>query len=247
MHKENLKISHALSTSAIILFIVAWQLYAIKIDNQFLMPNPLEVFKEFFRLFADMDTYVVIGSTFLRLIISISIAAALGLFLGLISGVYYQIEAFLKPIIITLRTLPVISIIIIILMLYGNTVSLYLISFLLLFPIIYQAELDGIKNIDPTLIEVMNLDCHECSLPVIRMVYFPLSLPFFRTALLQSAGLGIKVLVVSEFIAQTKNSIGWELYFHRINLEYSVMFAWTLVLIVIVTGMEHVVERLMKL
>lgn len=246
MRKENFKISHALSSTTVILIIVVWQLYAMKVDNTFLMPHPLDVFKEFLNLLRDPQTYVVLGYTFFRLIVSISVAAMFGLALGLISGIYYEIEALLKPIIITLRTLPIITIIVVILILYGNTLSLYIISFLLLFPIIYQAELDGVKNIRPLLLEALKLDCDKCSLPAVKMVYFPLSLPFFRTSLLQSAGLGIKVLVVAEFIAQTKNSIGWELYFHRINLEYPVVFAWTFVLILLVTGIEHLVVRYIK-
>jgi NitT/TauT family transport system permease protein len=246
MRKENLSISHLLSTSTVILIIVVWQFYAMRIDNMFLMPRPFDVLKEFLNLLKDPQTYVVLGYTFFRLIMSISAAALFGLILGLISGVHYQVEALLKPIIITLRTLPVISIIVVILILYGNTMSLYIISFLLLFPIIYQAELDGVKNIDPLFLEVLNLDCDKCSMPAVKMVFFPLSLPFFRTSLLQSIGLGIKVLVVAEFIAQTKNSIGWELYFHRINLEYSVVFAWTFVLILLVTGIEHIVVRYIK-
>lgn len=246
MRKENLAISHALSTTTVFLIIIVWQLYAMKIDNSFLMPNPIDVFWEFLNLFTEKQTYIVLGYTFFRLIVSVSTAAILGLIFGLLSGVFYQIEALLKPVIITLRTLPIISIIVIILILYGNTWSLYIISFLLLFPIIYQAELDGVKNIRPLLIDVLKLECDRCSLPAVRAVYIPLSFPFYRTSLLQSAGLGIKVLVIAEFIAQTKNSIGWELYFHRINLEYPIVFAWTFVLILLVTIIEHFVVRYIK-
>jgi ABC-type nitrate/sulfonate/bicarbonate transport system permease component len=246
MGKENTAVKHLLSTSSIVLVIVIWQIFAIRINNHYLMPHPYQVFKDFFHLFVEKQTYIVLGSTFVRLLLSISVSAVLGLVLGLLSGIKYQLEAFLKPIIITLRTLPVISIIVIILILLGNTHSLYIISFLLLFPLIYQAELDGVKNINKTLLEVLRMDCDKCSVGSIKMVYFPLSLPYFRTSLLQSAGLGIKVLVVAEFIAQTKNSIGWEIYFHRINLEYSLVFAWTIVLVIIVTGIEHVVNRLIR-
>jgi ABC-type nitrate/sulfonate/bicarbonate transport system permease component len=113
--------------------------------------------------------------------------------------------------------------------------------------LIYQAELDGIKNINKTLLEVLKLDCDKCSFPAVKMVFLPLSMPFFRTSLLQSAGLGIKVLVVAEFIAQTNHSIGRELYFNRINLEYSRVFAWTIILIIIVTGIEYLVNKYLKL
>jgi len=246
MEKKNIAVSHALSTFSIVLILVAWQLYSIKVNNPHLMPDPLDVFKQFFILLGEAQTYIIILATFKRLLITIALATAFGLTLGLLSGMHYQLEALLKPIVISLRTLPVISIIVIVLILYGNTFSLYIISFLLLFPLIYQSELDGVKNIDPLLLDVLKLDCNKCSFNAIKMVFFPLSLPHLRTGILQSAGLGIKVLVVAEFIAQTKTSIGRELYFNRISLEYSKVFAWTIILICIVVVIEHFVARYLK-
>ena len=246
MTKPNKAISHALSTMAVILVIVIWQLYAIRIDNSSFMPGPIKVFTALFELLGDGETYKIIFTTLLRLIISIIIASTVGLFLGLVSGIRYQVEALLRPVVSSLRTLPVISIVIVILILYGNAVSLYIISFLLLFPLIYQSELDGIKNIDSTLLEVLKLDCDKCSLPAVKMVFLPLSLPHFRTGILQSAGLGIKVLVVAEFIAQAEISIGKELAFAKAGFEYSYVFAWTIILIVIVVGMEHFIQRYLR-
>lgn len=246
MRKNSIAVSHTLSTLSVLLVLIVWQIYAIRVNNPYLMPDPIKVFGEFFKLLSTGDTYVIIFTTLLRLIISIMIATFFGTFLGLISGVRYQLEAFLNPIITSLRTLPVISIIVIVLILYGNTLSLYIVSFLLLFPLIYQSQLDGIKNIDSLLLDVLRLECEKCSWQAVRMVLFPLGLPHLRTGVIQSAGLGIKVLVVAEFIAQTKVSIGRELYFSRINLEYAQVFAWTMILIIIVVTIEHFVNRYLK-
>lgn len=247
MKKPSITTSHFLSTSTIFILLLAWQIYAIEVNNPYLMPRPNQVFDSLKLLLVEWDTYIVILTTLKRLIFSMAISIFFGMVLGLISGVHYELEALLKPIVISLRTLPVISIVIIVLILYGNTFSLYLISFLLLFPIIYQAELDGIKNIDNTLKEVLKLDCDKCTMQTMRMVYLPLSIPFLRTGVIQSAGLGIKVLVVSEFIAQSKISIGKEIYFSRLNLEYSNVFAWTFILIFIVLIIEHLVNRYLKI
>lgn len=246
MTKPNLTISHSLSTLTVILLLIIWQIYAISVDNPYLMPDPIKVFGDFFGLLGEWSTYVVIATTLTRLIISIALSTFFGLVLGLMSGVHYQVEAILKPIVVSLRTLPVISIIVVVLILLGSNLSLYVVSFLLLFPLIYQAELEGIKNIDSLLLDVLRLDCKNCSWPAVKMVFFPLALPYLRTAILQSAGLGIKVLVVAEFIAQTSTSIGRELYFNRINLEYSKVFAWTMILIIIVLIIEHFVNRYVK-
>ena len=123
---------------------------------------------------------------------------------------------------------------------------MYIISLLLLFPIIYQAELDGVKNIDPLLIDVLKLESDATNTNVLKLVYFPLSIPFLRTALIEAVGLGFKVLVVAEYIAQTKVSIGKEIYYAKINLEFTDVFAWTIMLLVFVLLIEYIVEKLLS-
>lgn len=246
MRQKNSPLSHFLSTASILIFIVLWQIYAIKINNPYLMPEPNQVFDSLLVLLGDAGTYKIVFATIGRLVLSMSISIVFGLVLGMFAGIHYELEALLRPMVVTLRTLPVVTIIVVVLIIYGNEFSLYIISFLLIFPIIYQAELDGIKNIDKTLLEVLKLDCNKCSGPAIKMVFLPLSMPFFRTGVIQSTGLGIKVLVVSEFIAQTNVSIGKQLYFNRINLEYSKVFAWTIILILVVLVIEHLVNKYLK-
>jgi NitT/TauT family transport system permease protein len=70
-----------------------------------------------------------------------------------------------------------------------------------------------------------------------------LALPFIKVGLIQSFGLGFKVLVMSEYLAQTKTSIGMMLYEGRIMMEYADVFAWTLIIIVIVFGMETLLGK----
>ncbi|MBN2605119.1 MAG: ABC transporter permease subunit [Bacilli bacterium] len=246
MKKQSKFISSSLSTLSVILILFVWQLYAIHVDNPFLMPTPTNVLKSLLILLGEGRTYFIILTTLVRLAVSVLAASIAGLILGLLAGVFYQVEAFLKPLVTTLRTLPVVSIIVVILILYGNVFSLYLISFLLLFPIIYQAELEGIKNIDQDLLDVLSLECNNCPFVVVRLVYFPLAMPYFKTAMIQSTGLAIKVLVVAEYLSQTQISIGRELYFNRINLEYANVFAWTIILILVAIIIEHYIQKYVK-
>ncbi len=210
------------------------------------MPDPINVFKRFFEMLATKNTYVVVFTSLSRLLLSLVLATVLGTTLGLLSGINSKIEAFFKPIIIAVRTLPIITIIIVILIIFGNTITLYIISLLLLFPIIYQAELDGVKNIDPLLIDVLKLECEDNTTNVLKLVYFPLSIPFLRTALIQAVGLGFKVLVVAEYIAQTKVSIGKEIYMAKVNLEFTDVFAWTIMLLLFVLLIEYTVKKLLS-
>jgi len=210
------------------------------------MPSPDDVLQRISSMVVDGETYTVLFTSLARLFLSLIMATILGVSLGLLSGTNDKIESFFKPIIVTIRTLPVISIIVVVLIIFGNVTTLYIISLLLLVPLIYQAELDGIKNIDQSLIDVLRLDTDNIGKVVIKNVYIPLTVPFLRSALIDAVGLGFKVLVVAEYIAQTNVSIGRTIYMNKVNLDFTGVFAWTVILLFFVLLIEWIVEKSLK-
>ncbi len=222
-----------------------WHLNALRIDNHYLFPYPIDIFRTLIRLVSDANTYIIIGYSFRRLFISIMFASSFAILLGLFAGLKSWVSDLLNPIVTSLRTLPVASVIVVILILYGQSLSLYIITFLMLFPIIFEATKQGVINIDKSLIEALTLEKRRHFLELFY-IYLPLSSSYIKTGFLQSIGLGFKVLVMAEFIAQSPMSIGRALYLGRINIQYDVVFAWTIIIIVLVTIIEHVVNRLKK-
>ena len=245
--KNKSKYNSLFSTASIILLFIIWQVYSIYVNNATLMPTPLSVLQRFMDMLCEKETYITLFTSLGRLLFSLVLAILLGTIFGLLSGVNDKVEAFFRPIIITIRTLPVISIIVVILIIFGNTVTLYIISLFLLVPIIYQAELDGIRNIDSSLLDVLRLDTDNVNKVVVKSVYLPLSIPFLRSALIDAVGLGFKVLVIAEYIAQTKVSIGRTIYMNKVNLDFTGVFAWTLMLLIFVLLIEWIVEKSLRL
>jgi len=145
-----------------------------------------------------------------------------------------------------LRTVPVISIVVILLIVFGFSLTPYLITFLMIFPLIFQSISDGIENLDKELVDVFKLEDND-PIDAIRYCYLPLIGPQIKTAMLQAAGLGIKVLVMAEYLAQTKNSVGNALYLAKVNLNYDEVFAWTLFLILLAVVLEHFIRRFSNL
>ncbi len=223
--------------------IVIWQIAAWHIANPFIFPNPVNVFNSVIDLLTTFSTYQIIVSSILRLFISISIALISGIIFGFLGGLNQNIRMFLTPYVSGLRSLPVASLIAIILILFASETAIFVIGFLVLFPIIYEATKEGIINIDKPLKDALRL---EPSLILLNFIYFyiPLAYPYIKTGILQSIGLGFKVLVMAEFIAQTQNSIGRSLNVGRINFEYDTVFAWTIIIIIIVFIIEISVNKL---
>ena len=231
---------------AVLFVVLLWQWNAVRIDNSFIFPYPIDVYQELISLLTSIRTYEIILASFQRLLLAIAIALMFGVLLGLISGIVPILAELLSPIVTSLRTLPVASVIVVILILYGQSYSLYVITFLMLFPILYEATRQGVLNIDDTLIEALSLEKRRYFFEIV-WIYFPLSIPFIKTGLLQSIGIGFKVLVMAEFIAQSPVSIGRALYLGRVNIQYEQVFAWTIIIIFIVSIIEMGVNRLKRL
>lgn len=198
---------YILGTLSVVLIIIIWQLYALHIDNIYILPGPNIVFKTFIELLMNKNTYITVMTTFLRLIIALIISVIFGIILGILSGNYSDIDDFLHPIVSTLRSIPIASIIVIVLILIGHQLSLYIISFLMIFPIVYEASKAGVKNIDKSIQDATSLETNT-KITIITKIQFPLAFPYIRTSLIQSIGLGFKVIVMAEFIAQSHIGIG---------------------------------------
>ncbi len=75
----------------------------------------------------------------------------------------------------------------------------------------------------------------------------PLTLPYIFTALLQSFGLGLKVLVMAEFISNAKHSIGYEIMLYKDHFnDMSYVYAWSIILIIFVLAVDYVVNIVHK-
>ncbi len=225
------------------IILLLWQIQAVRIGKPDFFPYPRQVWDTLVFLLSDQNTYQIILRSFARLITAIGMASLAGIVLGTMAGFTPVLATMMRPVVTSLRTLPVASLIVIILILYGHTRSLYIITFLMIFPLVFEAAKQGVLNISTTLKWALLLEKVPWRKKMTK-VYLPLAFPYIKTGFLQSIGLGFKVLVMAEFIAQSPQSIGNMLYRGRINLQYDHVFAWTIILIIIVTMVELFIQRL---
>lgn len=222
--------------SVFILFLV-WLIGFAWVDNPLLLPSPKMVGMAFVDLFRSSASLNVMGMSLLRLVIAMSGSLILGSVLGIFAGFKPWFAIFFQPVAAVLRSVPVVSIIVILLIFFGLRLTPYVITFLMIFPLIYQAFHDGIIGIDPELIDVYRLEDNR-KWSGLWHCYLPLMRSRIRTVMLQSAGLGIKVLIMAEYLSQTRTSIGNSLYLAKINLAYDTVFAWTILLILLALTIE---------
>ena len=232
-----------MTLSSILSIFVLWYLIYLWVDHPLLMPSIQDTFMALIGLFGSRDAVLAMTQTFLRLGISIGISLLLALLLAFLSYRFRTFEAFFHPYMVLLKTIPLVSVILILFVLIHFSLSTYAITFLMIFPILYQAILTGLKSIDQSYIDVYKLEEGHL-IAGIQYLYFPMTRPYILLGFLQSLGLGLKVIVMAEFITQHRNGIGRLMYNARVNLQYDQIFALTIVLVGVTFLIETFVKKL---
>ena len=146
----------------------------------------------------------------------------------------------------TVKAVPVASFIILVLIWVSPENLSVIISFLMVFPVIYTNVRDGIRSMDPRLAEMAKV----FEIPVllrVRYIYASQVLPFFRAGCSLALGLCWKSGIAAEVIGLPENTIGENLYNAKIYLNTPDLFAWTLVIVAVSVLFEKVFLKLIDL
>ena len=229
-------------TLGILFVFVCWGILSVSIKNDFVVPSINLTLKALGNLFIDPYTYKVLGHTLLRLLTSISISFILGVMMAILSNLSVRFKAFIKPMIVLFKTLPIVVVIIMLLIMFTKEYASIFIVTIVVFPIIYEATLAGLENVDSNIKDEIKMLSNN-NLTIVRKIYLPLTIPYIITSLIQSIGLGLKVLVMAEYISQPLYSIGKELVYYKNDISSEYVYAWSIILIIFVLIIEILIVK----
>ena len=102
------------------------------------------------------------------------------------------------------------------------------------------------ENINKEILDEVKLTSSN-NLKVLFKVHLPIIFPTILTAIIQSIGLGLKVLVMAEYISQPDYSIGNEfVYYKDIAMEMEYLYAWSIILVLFVLSVEILISYISK-
>ena len=78
------------------------------------------------------------------------------------------------------------------------------------------------------------------------IIYLPLIMPYILMTCLQTFGLGIKVMIMGEYICQSNNSLGNIVYLYKQNLDFAHLFALLIGVVILVFIVEIAVKIVKK-
>lgn len=232
--------------SIVLGWLLLWQLAAVCTDNHILLVGPLQVLGALGENIRQPDFWRIVGCSFARIGSGFGCALAAGLVLGACSYRYRLVEEILAPLMETLKSIPVASFVVLLLIWFGSSKLSFFISFLIVFPNVYVNTVEGLRSTDPKLLEMAAV----FQMPAwnrLWYLYRPALLPYLMGCLKISLGMSWKSGVAAEVIGLPDYSLGERLYMSKIYLDTAGLFAWTLTVILLSFLFEKAVLRLLQL
>jgi len=195
-------------------FIGVWALVARWTGNVVLLPSPLAVIEAFIDLARDMELFVHAGISFGRMLVSVGIASALAIPLGLVMGLSRTLDAVVDPTIEVLRPISGIAWIPLALFIFGigNALPVFIMTYTAFFPIVL-GTVAGVRGVDRRLIDA----ARTMGVPyrtVITRVVVPAALPSLLVALRLGLASSWTAVVAAELIG-APSGLGYAVEWYR--------------------------------
>ena len=209
---------------ALALIFAVWTTAYFCVGNALVVPSVKECARAFFALFGSATFYKGLFATLLRVVFAFLLSFVLaGVFaLGAYLSAYFA--KIIAPILATVRCVPVLAVLLILLLWVGVDVAPVAVATLTLLPMFYTAFYSALTGVDKELLEMSKV----FQVPKRRQIK-SLYLPALAVASVRegSAGLALslKLVASAEVLAQTAKSLGGQMQEAKIYLDIPLLFA----------------------
>jgi NitT/TauT family transport system permease protein len=226
---------------AVLILLSGWQIAATLIKLPLILPSPRATFIQITALIVKGEFWHHLGATLGRGLFGFGLSLIVGVGVGLVCGRVATVAAFFRPVIVLIRSTPSMSLILLALIWFRGEVVPVFVIFLVVFPIITQNMIEGVRSVNLELREMVQL-YRVKKTRVLTHLYVPTVIPFLAAGI--SAGLGItwKVLIAAEVLSYPSWGIGVQMDSARVYLQTDRVFAWTVVVVAIGLVFDYLLD-----
>ena len=241
-------ITHRATTTAfaVVVWLAVWQIAAMAVGERILLASPISVIARLLTLWREPDFWSTVAYSFLRITGGAGLGILVGCLLAAAARGWRFVEILLSPLMVTVKSVPVASFIVIALIwLSSQTLSIF-ISFLIVLPVVYSNMLSGLRATPTDLLQmaqVYDLPLHKR----LTYIYLPAVKPYLLSACGSALGMAWKAGVAAEVIGLPTGSLGEIIYEAKIYLNSVDLLAWTVVIVLVSVGFEKLFVGLLKL
>ena len=216
----------------VVFWLALWQLASIIVNNNILLAGPCEALLALFKLAATSGFWLSVLMTVLKITAGFLIGLILGIGAACLSYRYGLFREFITPPVSVIKSIPVASFVILVIIWAGASSLSVVTSALVVFPMIYLNVLSGLDSADRKLIEAGKLFRFK-NIDKARYIYLPSIAPHLTSAVSISCGMAFKSGIAAEVIGRPLQSLGAGIYLSKISLATDDLFAWTFCAVVL--------------
>ena len=229
--------------AGLVLFLTGWKLLSARIGSDILLPSPEAAFRRLTEIGGSSMFWNALGATALRTFYGFAVSFLAGVAAGSLAGIVPGFRSFISPLLTILRTVPILSLILLAMLWFVTDTVPVFVCFMMVFPVVFANVLEGVRQVDSRLLEMGAL--YGLS-PARR--FLSITLPSLTPFLLAGADAGIgmawKVTIAAEVLSQPKLAVGSGIQWAQMSLETSEVLAWTAAAIFLSGLSEFIVKTL---
>ena len=233
------------TTLIVLIWLVIWQVLSLIVNNSILLSGPVDTVKALIGLGSEASFYISVGKTAGKILLGFLIGMCLGTVLSVLSYRFSIVKEFLSPFVSVIKSIPVVSFIIIALIWAGSSNVTIIVASVISFPIFYKNILEGLSVTDPKMLDMAKVFDMKTS-KKIRYIYLPSLSSHIKSAISLAIGMAFRGGITAEVVGQPLRSIGNGLYRAKINLATSEMLAWTFTAVLTAFLIEKLISLIVK-
>jgi ABC-type nitrate/sulfonate/bicarbonate transport system ATPase subunit/ABC-type nitrate/sulfonate/bicarbonate transport system permease component len=230
---------------AIACIAIGWQLIAMQIGFPALFPSVTDLLKEVFTLLFSENFFVSLFATILRGIIGFAFAFVLAFVLASVAAFSGFWKTFFQPIVVTARSIPVISMVLFALLWFSPTQLPVFIALITMFPILYQSTLTGLVQTDIRLLEMAQV-FGKSKYNQFFSIYLPSAKNNLFDGIKTAMGFGWRAIIIGEVLSQPLHGIGTSMKLAQVYINVPELIAWTVVAIAVSYLFEFIIGQIQQ-
>lgn len=230
---------------ATLFWVAAWHILAVCLDKVLLLPTPGQVLRRMGQLMGTVSFWRITAVSIGRILLGVLLAMGLGVALAVLTVVSKGAQILLSPVMTAMQATPVASFAILVLIWMDRDYVPVLICAMMVLPVMWSNVCTGIRETDRQLLEMARV-YRLGRLRVLRRIYVPSVMPYFRAACGSALGLGWKAGIAAEVLTVPRESIGRMISEAKLYLLTEDLFAWTVTVVLLSLLLQKLVLRLLK-
>jgi NitT/TauT family transport system permease protein len=228
---------------SLILYLCLWKVLSLVIGRSIILPSPEEVLIQTIVFLGRPESWKMIAASTIRGMSGFFISLILGIVTGFFSGKSRFFQWFTDPFLISIRSIPVLSLILLAIIWFPTEIVPVFICFLVVYPVVASGVAAGVRQVDTELLE-MAFVYNKSSYTILKEITLPSILPYLFNGISTGLGLTWKSVVAAEILSMPREGLGTAMQTAQLQLDTDQLFSWTLIVVLLAGLSEFLVQRL---